>query len=139
MADGSFATLSVTLGCEEEITRLRFCFEGLTAESNHSPYNPGTAPWRFVAADPERQAQIDAAVAEVPPGPERNAGQFLRLHKALVEGGPLPVTIEDARRALELLTAAYHSARTGTVVHLPLGRDHPLFDGWISTATKEAV
>ena len=90
MADGSFATLSVTLGAEEDMSRLRFCFEGLTAESNHSPYNPGTAPWRFVAADPDRQNAIDAAVAEVPLGPERYAGQFLRLHKALTEGGAPP-------------------------------------------------
>ena len=45
LADGAFATLSVTLGAEEDMSRLRFCFEGLTAESNRSPYNPGTAPW----------------------------------------------------------------------------------------------
>ncbi len=57
----------MTLGAEEDMSRLRFCFDGLTAESNHSPYNPGTAPWRFVAADPERQRIVDAAVAEVPP------------------------------------------------------------------------
>ena len=136
MADGSFATLSVTLGAEEDMSRLRFCFEGLTAESNHSPYNPGTAPWRFIAADPERQQAIDAAVAEVPPGPERNAGQFLRLHKALTEGGPLPVSIADARPSLELLTAAYHSARTGEAVQLPIGRDHPLYAGWLAEAAK---
>ena len=37
------------------MSRLRFCFEGLTVESNHSPYNPGTTPWSFIAADPERQ------------------------------------------------------------------------------------
>ena len=101
------------------MSRLRFCFEGLTAESNHSPYNPGTAPWRFIAADPERQQAIDAAVAEVAPAPERYAGQFLRLHRALTEGGPLPVSIADARPSLELLTAAYHSARTGAAVQLP--------------------
>ena len=41
MADGSFATLSVTLGAEEDMSRLRFCFEGLTVESNHDPYNAG--------------------------------------------------------------------------------------------------
>jgi predicted dehydrogenase len=139
MADGSLTTLSVTLGSEEEISRLRFCFEGLTAESNHSPYNPGTTPWRFIAADPERQKIIDAAVAEAPSGPERNAGQFIRLHKALTEGGPLPVAIADARQSLELLTAAYHSARTGTAVHLPLGRDHPLYGGWAMREAKEAV
>jgi predicted dehydrogenase len=136
MADGSLATLSVTLGAEEDMSRLRFCFDGLTAESNHSPYNPGTTPWTFTTADSERQAAIDAAVAEVPLGPERNAGQFLRLHKALTEGGALPVSIADARPALELLTAAYHSARTGVAVPLPLGRGHPLYAGWLPPAAK---
>ncbi len=130
MADGSLATSSVTLGAEEDMSRLRFCFEGLTAESGRSPYNPGTTPWHFTAAEPERQAAIDAAVAEVTPGLERNAGMFLRLHKALAEGGRPPVTIADARPSLELLTAAYHSARTGTAVELPIGRDHPLYEGW---------
>lgn len=136
MADGSFATLSVTLGAEEDMSRLRFCFDGLTAESNLSPYNPGTMPWRFVAADPDRQRMIDEAIAEAPRGPERNAGQFIRLHRALTAGGPLPVTIADARRSLELLTAAYHSARTGEAVRLPIGRDHPLYAGWLPESAK---
>jgi predicted dehydrogenase len=139
MADGSFATLSVTMGAEEDMSRLRFCFEGLTAESNQSPYNPGTAPWRFVAADPDRQAAIDAAIAEVPAGPERYAGQLLRLHAALTKGGPLPVSIADARRSLELITAAYDSARTGLPVSLPIGRDHPLYRGWLPAGRKETA
>ncbi|MGH6924399.1 MAG: Gfo/Idh/MocA family protein [Propylenella sp.] len=134
MADGSFATLSVTLGAEEDMSRLRFCFAGLTAESNRSPYNPGTAPWTFLAADPDRQKAIGAAVAEVPLGPERNTGQFLRLHKALTEGGPLPVSIADARPSLELVTAAYHSARTGQPVTLPIGPEHPLYEGWLPSS-----
>jgi predicted dehydrogenase len=137
MKDGSFATLSVTLGAEEDMSRLRFCFEGLTAESNRSPYNPGAAPWRFIAADPGRQAAIDAAIAEVPPAPERYAGQFLRLHVALTADAPLPVTIADARASLELVTAAYHSARTGKRVMLPIGRDHPLYHGWIAMPAEE--
>ena len=137
MADGSLATLSVTLGSEEELSRLRFCFDGLTVESNHSPYNPGTTPWRFIALDPERQQLIDAALADAPTGPEQNAGQFVRLHTALTEGGPLPVAIDDARRSLELLTAAYHSARTGTEVRLPIGRDHPLYGGWLPSTVMD--
>lgn len=139
LADGSFATHSVTLGAEEDMSRLRFCFEGLTAESNRSPYNPGTAPWRFVAADPGRQAAVDAAIAEVERGPERYAGQFLRLHQALSEGGPLPVSIADGRRSLELLSAMYHSARTGEAVSLPLGREHPLYGGWAPLSAKEVA
>ena len=31
-------------------------------ESNHEAYAPGKDPWRFVARDKERQAEIDAAV-----------------------------------------------------------------------------
>jgi predicted dehydrogenase len=139
MADGSFATLSVTLGAEEDMSRLRFCFAGLTAESNRSPYNPGTAPWRFVAAEPDRQAAIDAAVAEVPELPERNAGQFLRLHAALVSGGPLPVSIEDARPSLELVTAAYESARTGAAVALPIPRDSRAYRSWLPPLQTEAA
>ena len=137
MADGCFATLSVTLGAEEDMSRLRFCFAGLTAESNRSPYNPSTAPWTFKAADPERQEAIDAAVKEVAPGPERNAGQLLRLHTALTEGGELPVSIADARPSLELVTAAYHSARTGEVATLPIGRNHPLYEGWLPRAAQK--
>ena len=139
MADGSFATLSVTLGAEEDMSRLRFCFAGLTAESNRSPYNPGTAPWRFIAADPARQAEIDRAVAEVAPGPERYAGQFLRLHSALTASGPLPVSIADARASLELITGAYHSARSGRAVKFPIGRDHPLYGGWLPEQAREVA
>jgi predicted dehydrogenase len=137
MADGSFATLSVTLGAEEDMSRLRFCFEGLTVESNHSPYNPGTAPCRFLAADSDRQKEVDFAVAEVAHGPERYTGQFLGLHKALTEGAPLPVSIADARSSLELLSGLYHSARTGEPVSLPLGRDHPLYAGWLPASAKQ--
>ncbi len=38
MADGSLCSLSVTVGSSAEISRHRFCFENLTAESNLEPY-----------------------------------------------------------------------------------------------------
>jgi predicted dehydrogenase len=136
MNDGSFITSATTMGAETETSRLRLCFEGLTVESSHSPYNAGTAPWTFVAADAARQKEIDAAVAEVKSLPERNAGQFLLLHKALTEGGPLPVSIADARTSIELLTAAYYSVHTGAAVKLPIDRDNPFYDGWVPTMAE---
>jgi len=139
MADGALVTLSVTLGAEENMSRLRFCFEGLTAESNHSPYNAGTAPWRFVGADPERQEAIDKAITEVAPHPERYHGMLLRLHRALTTGGPLPVTIADARPSLELVAAAYHSARTGRMIELPIERSDPLYRGWLPEQVRESA
>ena len=42
----------------------------------------------------------------------------------------MPVTLADARSSLELVTAAYHSARTGEMVSLPVDADHPGYRGW---------
>jgi predicted dehydrogenase len=131
MADGSLATLSATLGSRPEISRLRFSFENLTAESSLAPYQPSFDPWTFTGADRDVQQQIDAAIAEVEPRKELYAGQFESFHDALVSGHELPVTLADARASLELLTAIYDSAQTGQPVSLPIGPDHPRFAGWL--------
>lgn len=128
---GAFATSSVTLGSRQEMSRLRFVFDDLVAESGLSPYGPGHDPWTFPDDDPAAAERIAEALADFSPLPERFAGQFHRLHAALTTGGPLPVTLDDARRAVELLTAAYYSATTGEPVALPLAADHPFHGGWI--------
>jgi hypothetical protein len=51
-------------------------------------------------------------------------------HHALETGGPLPVTLADARRSLELITALYHAAEIGTAVALPIEKDHPKYGSW---------
>lgn len=131
MANGSLATLSMTLGSREEISRLRFCFKRLSAESNLAPYAPGREPWRFVAGDAGHQREIDAALALLPRHDDGYRRQFELFHAALAGGGELPVTLADARRSLELVTAAYHSQRTGQPVKLPLAADHPLYTSWL--------
>jgi predicted dehydrogenase len=131
MADGSFASLSATLGSAEEISRLRFCFEGLTAESNHAPYRASSEPWRFVPRTAGHASRIDAALADFRAQEEGFARQFALFHEALEQGGPLPITMADARRSIELATAFYHSAATGTEVELPLAPDHPAYRGWL--------
>lgn len=130
MKDGSLASSAVTLGSAVEISRLRFCFANLTAESALSPYNPGTEPWTFTGMTPEDTARIAEALKDFRAGPERFTGQFERFHAALESGGPLPVTLEDGRASIELLTALYHSARTGKAVELPIGAEHPAYNTW---------
>ncbi len=130
MADGSLVSLSVTTGSAAEMSRLRFCFSGLTAESHTAPYAHSHDPWTFTGDSPEIQAQIEAVLARFQPHPERFAGQFERYYRALHEGTELPVTLADARAALELVTALYHSAETGQVVELPIGPNHPRYAGW---------
>jgi predicted dehydrogenase len=131
MADGSFATFSVTLGSAEEISRHRFCYSNLVAESNTSAYRNGCDPWRFIGDTPELQKQIDEALARFVPQPEGYEGQFSQYYTALTTGVDLPVTLADAHRALGLITAMYHSAATGKVVTLPISKRHPKYASWL--------
>lgn len=136
-ANGSMASASVTLGSREEMSRLRICYRNLVAESGRSPYNPGHDPWTFPHDDPAEAKKIAEALEDFVPLPERFPGQFFRMHHAVATGGPLPVTLADARRSVEVLTAAYWSSRSGETVSLPIGPDHPFYNGWLDTMKKD--
>ena len=64
------------------------------------------------------------------PHPEDYAGQLAGYAAARASGGPLPVTLDDARRVLEVVTAMYVSARDDREVLLPLAPDDPARLGW---------
>lgn len=131
MADGSAASLGVTLGSAAEVTRHRFCFSGLVAESNTRPYTNSGDPWSFVGDTPELTEQVEQVLAGFQPLPEHYAGQFYRFYDALHREAELPVTLVDARVSLELITAMYYSAETGSSVNLPIGVDHPRYASWL--------
>lgn len=130
LSDGGLGTLSVTVGSMHEISRHRFCFTNLTAESQTAPYTNTADPWTFTAANPDIGASIEAVLSDFEPQPEGFTGQFLRFACALETDGPLPVTLAEARATVELTTALYHSARTGCAQDLPLSADHPSYAGW---------
>jgi predicted dehydrogenase len=135
MVDGSVASLGVTLGSAAEITRHRFSFGSLVAESNTRPYTNSGDPWTFVGDTPELTERIEALLAEFRPLPEHYAGQFFRFYDSLRSGTQLPVTLADARAALELITAMYYSAETAQSVTLPIGTDHPRYSSWLPRPT----
>jgi predicted dehydrogenase len=135
-ASGALATLTATLGSARELSRLRLAFEHVSAESSQSPYQPGSEPWTLEPATPEAAVRIDAALQGFEPGPELYAGQFAAFHRALARGDAPPVGVADARAAIELVTAIYHSSRSGEAVALPLGPDHPLYGGWLPEPTS---
>jgi predicted dehydrogenase len=130
MADGSLCSLSVTTGSAIQISRHRFCFSNLTAESNLEPYANTSGEWKFTADSPEAEERIAQTLEIFKPQPEGLVGQFSRYYHAMQTNSPLPVTLADARASLELITAIYHSARTRQTVQLPIGNDHPLYAGW---------
>jgi predicted dehydrogenase len=106
------------------------CFEHVTFESSHAPYSPGDDPWQMIPAPPLVAERIADALTGQRFGPSGFEGLLGMYHKALTTGGALPVTLADARQSLELVTALYHSAATGTVVNLPIGPSHPRYGGW---------
>lgn len=136
MADGSLASLSITTGSAMQISRHRFCFSNLTAESNTEPYRNTADPWTFTGDSPELEKRIEETLSRFVPLPENFEGQFYRFYQALQNNTELPVALADARASLELITAIYHSAQTGQAVELPLGKDHPKYASWRPSMDK---
>ena len=131
MENGALVTSSVSLGAADDTSRLRLIFEHVTVESDHAPYAPATKAWRFQARDPQNQPKIDKLLAELKAPQSGFAGYFSSVADAL-EGNPsAAVRLEDGRRSIEFVTAAYHSSRSGQPVSLPLEENHPLYDSWL--------
>jgi predicted dehydrogenase len=134
MADGSLASLAATLGSVRPATRIRLCFENMVIERQcydaEAP-KPGMEPWTVVARTPEHQAEAERIMVEAPQGAPDFAGQFEDFRRALAEGHDFAVSLQDARRSLELVTALFHASETGESVTLPIGTDHPRYDSWI--------
>jgi predicted dehydrogenase len=114
---------------------MRFCFENFTIERNCFDLDapkPALEPWTIVPMRPELQRDIDAATAGFPTGDLFFAGQFRAFHKSVTEGLPFDITLEEARRALELITAIYSAAETGRTENLPIDSRHARYKGWHS-------
>ena len=127
---GALAVMSVTLGSHAEISRHRFSFEHLSAESGTEPYANGAEPWVFTATSGDGGEPLTEALAQPVELREDYAGQFERFAATRAAGEPPPVTLGDVRTLLEVVTAIYASARTGREVELPLAPDDPLLGGW---------
>jgi predicted dehydrogenase len=131
MASGALASFTATLGSADEISRIRLAFEHVSFESDHAPYSPGNLPWKILPRNEAAKTAIDALLADWQHVPQRFQTQMVRFHDALMGRGPLPVTSRDSRRALEIVTAFYHSSETRTDVQMPIGPDHPKYRSWL--------
>jgi predicted dehydrogenase len=131
LASGALGSFTATLGSADEITRIRLVFENVTFESDHAPYNPGAALWKILPRNDATKAAIDALLANWQDVPSRFETQMRRFWDALEGTAPLPVNSQDSRRALEIVTAFYHSSETRTEVSLPIGPEHPKYRSWL--------
>src|SRR5690606_29011426 len=136
LESGALGSFTASLGSADEITRIRLVFENVSFESDHAPYQPGTAPWTILPRSEEVKARIMALLADWQDVPPRFTTQMARFHDALMGRAPLPVTSADSRRALEIVTAMYHSSETREEVRLPIGADHPKYASWLPAGVQ---
>lgn len=130
LANGSLASLSVTLGSVRELSRLRFCFEHLVAESNVTPYDCSSDPWSFSGSTAAIDRNIEEELNKFVPGPEGYDAQFLDAYGMIEGDGTGTTRLADARTSVELAASLYHSAASGRPVSLPLQAEHPAYQGF---------
>jgi predicted dehydrogenase len=74
---------------------------------------------------------LDAALRKTPIEPTGFEGFFTHIALDLAGHENQVVTLEDGALSVALVTAIYHSARTGRQVALPLDSSHELYKGWL--------
>jgi len=131
MESGALGSFTATLGSADEISRIRLAFENVTIESDHEAYNPGKALWKILPRNDAAKAAIEKLLANWVDVPSRFTTQMRLFWDALEGIGPMPVTSADSRRALEIVTAFYHSSETHTEVQFPVGAAHPKYRSWL--------
>ena len=134
MENGALVTSSITLGGANDISRLRFCFSGLTVESGASPgkpYNPAEDEWKFLARKPVKQNQIDQVLSKVKQPKSWYAGMFDEIANKLEGKISDEVTLLDARKSLEFVTAVYNSSRQNKNIDLPIDKNNLLYSSWL--------
>lgn len=107
-----------------------------------------SAPWELAASKarangfPEPDGELAAMIQRVYDGLpdlpyEGHRGQILDVLDAIDKGTSVLVDGTQGRRTLELITAIYQAASTGTTVKLPLGADSPFYtrEGILQHAT----
>ena len=112
--DGGLVTMNATTGAANESSRLVWHFEHVTIESSTEAYDPAKGPWEFAFRSAEAEQRAARVWQDLAPAATLYTGQFQAFVDAL-PGGPLPVTLSDARATLELVTAFYAAARSGGI------------------------
>ena len=138
MESGALATSSVTLGAASNTSRLRFIFTNVTIESTSIPYAPCSVPWTFEARDSNVQCELDRILESVEPTKTGYAGFFEEVASRISGSTSKGVTVDEAYRSLEIVSAVYQSARRKEVVSLPVARESSVYQGWKPNSLREA-
>lgn len=126
-ASGAVASVINSVLSPREESYLRFDFERATVELSHL-YGYGDEDWHVTPA-PEYSGEVRSAWdAGVKGERSSHRAQFSAVLRGLREGSPPPVTPDDARRTMTLVTGIYASAFLARPVRPgDLGPDSPFY------------
>ncbi len=127
---GALATVTASVVHHGEEQRLVFQCEKAKLAAPFDCFASVTRPNGFPEREPDAafRARAEEYLAALPPIPyEGHPGQLEAMLTALETDGPVPITAEDGRRTIELITAIYEAGALHRAVQLPLNRDDPFY------------
>ena len=127
---GALATVTASVVHHGEEQQLVFQCEQAKLSAPFDCFSSVTYPNGFPQKDPDPafREKVEAFLSALPPVPfEHHPGQLEAMLTALETGGPVPITGEEGRRTIELITAIYESGSLHRPVSLPLAKDDPFY------------
>ena len=77
------------------------------------------------------EKQIDDLISNIKTPKPWYAGLFEQIANKLDGIESDEVTLDNARKSLEFVTAVYYSSRKGQNISLPIKNDNPLYNSWL--------
>jgi predicted dehydrogenase len=127
--NGALAELTATVNAQTNRSRMEIYGTKLAVISPENPYDFDHHPWQFFCADENYLKEIQEYVAqemawEVEGGHVAQVKNFIDSVKHNTK--PF-ISAETSRLSLEIITAIYKSAMTGTRVTFPISPDDPFY------------
>ncbi|GAB3654065.1 Gfo/Idh/MocA family protein [Glycomyces tarimensis] len=115
LENGASVSITNSLLSPRETSQIRLDFDCATVELDHL-YGYGEQHWTVSPLEEHVEEVMQAWYSKPRGVPSGHGAQFAAVADALDKKAAPPVTAEDARRTLELITAMYASAFTGRPV-----------------------
>ena len=127
---GALATVTASVVHHGEEQKLVFQCEKARLSAPFDCFASITHPNGFPEKEPDEtfRAKAESYLAGLPPIPyENHTGQLEAMLTALETDGPVPISGEEGRRTIEIITAIYESGSLRRGVGLPLKSDDPFY------------
>jgi UDP-N-acetyl-2-amino-2-deoxyglucuronate dehydrogenase len=129
--NGALGQIVVTVNAQDNRSRLEIFGRDLQAVSAGEPYGPTATPFILGSTDEGRVEAAREFAEQAAPDETRHLHVPL-LHdflRAIIDGRPPLVSVDECRRSMDVITGLYKSAMTGERVRFPIAKDDLWYSG----------